>query len=384
MKVAQFRYHPRDGWSPPLPPPGAGSRVGLVMAFGASEHLAGPSLLEPLAAAWPEAVLVGCTTAGEIAGTRVYDHALVATAVTFDAVRVRGTALALERMEESEAAGRTLGMRLREDDLAHVLLLSDGLRVNGSELARGIAEVLPAGVAVTGGLAGDGEAFRETRAFLGPRPEPGCVVGVGLYGDALRIGYGSLGGWDPFGPERLVTRSAGNVLHELDGRSALDLYRTYLGEYADQLPASGLLFPLRVRRPGKREEGVVRTILSIDNETGTMTFAGDVPEGAYAQFMKANFERLIDGATGAARASHERLGKGPADLALLISCVGRKMVLKQRIEEEVEGVRDVLGDEAVLAGFYSYGEISPLVTEARCALHNQTMTITTMSEAARG
>ena len=111
-----------------------------------------------------------------------------------------------------------------------------------------------------------------------------------------------------------------------------------------------------------------------------MTFAGDVPEGSYARLMKANFDRLIDGAGGAATTSYQAIGSATPDLAVLISCVGRKLVLNQRIEEEVEAVRDILGERTVLTGFYSYGEISPFTPGAKCELHNQTMTITTFLE----
>jgi hypothetical protein len=202
---------------------------------------------------------------------------------------------------------------------------------------------------------------------------------VGLYGSRLKVGFGSLGGWDSFGPDRLITKSKANVLYELDGQSALGLYKQYLGEHAKGLPATGLLFPLSIRTQSG-ETAVVRTILSVDEAEQSMTFAGEIPEGAYARLMKANFDRLIDGATGAARTSEQALGPGSAELALLISCVGRKLVLKQRVEEEVEAVRDVLGEGTTLAGFYSYGEISPFAPGARCELHNQTMTITALSE----
>jgi hypothetical protein len=194
------------------------------------------------------------------------------------------------------------------------------------------------------------------------------------------VGFGSLGGWDPFGPERLVTRSRGAVLYELDGQPALELYKRYLGdEYAAQLPSSGLLFPLTIRRG--EELGVVRTILAVDERAQSLTFAGAVPEGAYARLMRANFDRLVDGAQGAARTCATALAGKPADVAFLISCVGRKLVLQQRIEEEVEAVQQVLGATPVLTGFYSYGEISPFTPSARCELHNQTMTITTLREA---
>jgi len=109
-----------------------------------------------------------------------------------------------------------------------------------------------------------------------------------------------------------------------------------------------------------------------------MTFAGDIPEGAYAKLMRANFDRLIDGAYGAAEKTLKP--DSTPQLAILVSCVGRRLVLGQRIEEEVEAVEEVLGSKTTLAGFYSYGEICPLQDEVDCTLHNQTMTITTFNE----
>jgi hypothetical protein len=379
MNIEQRRWCEADGWSAGGPPQ-PDERVSLVFAFGDKEILMRDQPLAEISAAYPEAFVVGCSTAGEIAGTSVSDASLVATAIAFEHSRVRATQLALADVAGSYEAGRRLALDLPQDDLVHVVVIADGTLVNGSALVRGLNDHLPDGIQVTGGLAGDGERFEETLVFAGGEPRVGLIAAIGLYGDRLRVGFGSLGGWDPFGPDRLITRSEGNVLFELDGKSALGLYKTYLGEYARGLPASALLFPLALRREGHRQRPVVRTILSVDDEAESMTFAGDMPQGEYARFMKANFERLIDGATLAAKTSFEILGSGPPELALLISCVGRRMVLKQRTEEEVESVREVLGDGAVLAGFYSYGEISPFTPSARCELHNQTMTITTLSE----
>jgi hypothetical protein len=231
---------------------------------------------------------------------------------------------------------------------------------------------------VTGGLAGDGSRFVRTAVCLdGPVPSA-QVVAVGLYGERLQIGYGSVGGWDPFGVERRITRSRGNVLIELDGEPALDLYRRYLGEHAAGLPSSGLLFPLAIRGDDN-DTAIVRTILAVDEAERTLTFAGDVPQGCRARLMRANFSRLVEGASGAARIA-AGASSAPTELAILISCVGRKLVLKQRIEEEVEAVAEILGTATVQAGFYSYGEIAPFASAARCELHNQTMTVTTISE----
>lgn len=324
----------------------------------------------------------GCSTAGEILGTQVRDGSLAVSAIRLDATRVRLARSPIQNPAESLDVGRRLAAALPAAGLAHVLVLTDGLRVNGTELANGLAAGLPGGVSVTGGLSGDADRFQETLVVTGERPETGAVAAVGLYGERLQVGYGSLGGWDPFGPERTITRSAGNVLYELDGRSALALYKDYLGDHAAGLPATGLLFPLSLRRGGEAgDPGVVRTILGVNEAEQSLTFAGDVPEGSFARLMKANFDRLIDGAVGAADHSLASLAGARASLGLLISCVGRKMVLKQRVEEEVEGVRDVVGPDAALIGFYSYGEISPFTPSARCELHNQTMTITLLSEA---
>lgn len=380
------------GWGDPRPSTaGSAENAALVLVFGEKRLIecGGPALTS-LRQLYPNALLFGCSTAGEIIGVEVKEGALVATAVEFVSARITSASVALADCgDDSVVAGERLAAALPldlpagagapGDVLKHVLVLSDGLRVNGSDLVRGFASRLPESVSVTGGLAGDGERFAETRVLIGDRCENGIVAAVGFYGERLQVGFGSLGGWDPFGPERLITRSKGNVLFEFDGQSALGLYKKYLGEHAQRLPASGLLFPLSVRT-SNGDVPVVRTILAVDEAAQSLTFAGDVPEGAYARLMKANFDRLIDGASDAARASACAIGGLAAELVIPISCVGRKLVLKQRVEEEVEGVRDVLGAQATIAGFYSYGEISPFVRGARCELHNQTMSLTSFAE----
>ncbi|HUR24818.1 MAG TPA: FIST N-terminal domain-containing protein [Candidatus Thermoplasmatota archaeon] len=347
----------------------------LVLIFGEKDALSHPSRLADLRRDYPDAHFCGGSTAGEIAGAHVMDGTIVATAVRFDATRVCEAAVDLRPDEDSRQAGGRLAQALAKDGLAHVFVISDGQHVNGSELVRGMMAQLPAGVAVTGGLAGDGSHFRSTLTVADGGADDNRVVAIGLYGKGLRVGYGSLGGWDPFGPQRIITRSKGNVLYELDGQPALALYKKYLGEHAAGLPATGLLFPLSVRTEGGVD--LTRTILAVDESDQSLTFAGDMPQGSMARLMKANFDRLVDGAHGAAQGA--ALAR-PAELAILISCIGRKLVLKQRVEEELEAVQDVLGRQATMAGFYSYGEICPSSPNASCELHNQTMTITTLSE----
>ncbi len=377
MELRQTLWTSAEGWAPALPKSDDQSQY--VMVFGSTHLLQNRNLLGEIRKSHPKALLLGCSTAGEIEGTRVLDDSLVVTAAKFSFTELRQVSTNIIGPQDSHQAGARLANALSKDGLVHVFALSDGLRINGSELVKGLTANLPESVQVTGGLAADADRFQRTLVLHGDEPHEGTVAAVGFYGDRLKAGCASLGGWDPFGPERLITRSRGNVLYELDGQSALDLYEKYLGEHANGLPATGLLFPLSLRT-GEVATGVVRTILSVNHKDRSLTFAGDVPEGSYARLMKANFDRLIDGAVGAARATSLGLAGGTAQLAVLISCVGRKLILKQRVEEEVEGVQEILGESCTLTGFYSYGEISPFTPGAKCELHNQTMTITAFTE----
>jgi hypothetical protein len=378
MKIEQLRWTKAQGWMPKVTG-NMGSKAHLVLAFGAKSIVMEGKLLHEVQTMYPKAILFGCSTSGEIYDTQVTDDSLVITAIHFDQTTIAGSYINLEDTANSFDAGKKLAEKLNHQNLKHLLVLSDGVSANGSDLVKGLVQHLPSDVTITGGLAGDGANFNETMVVWNKEIKKNMIAVLGLYGNHIKIGFGSLGGWDPFGPQRLVTRSKDNILYELDGFSALDLYKKYLGEHAKDLPVSGLRYPLCLRT-NTNDVGVVRTILSVNEKDNSLLFAGDIPEGAYAQLMMANFDRLIDGASGAARTCVKAIGNKPAELALLISCVGRKLVLKQRIEEEVESVREVFGPVTLLTGFYSNGEISAFTPGAQCALHNQTMTITTFLE----
>ena len=379
MKTEQQTWTKENGWRQI----NAGRQNGksdLVLAFGARSIIEDKSRYQELRDFYPNADIVMGSTAGEIVDTHVVDDSIIATAISFEKTNKIVEQINIADVSSSYEAGRLLAKKLDAKDLVNVFVLSDGQKVNGSELAKGLNDVLPKEVIVTGGLAGDAANFERTAVGANQKPQQGNIIAIGFYGSSFQIGHGSMGGWDQFGPERVITKSHDNVLYEVDELPALDLYKKYLGDQAAELPGSALLFPLCIKS-SEESEALVRTILSIDEEKGSMTFAGDMPQGYRTRLMRANFERLIDGAVGAANISiHQDINSFDPQLAILISCVGRKLVLNDRIEEEVEGVRKVLGDNTAITGFYSYGEISPVIESAECKLHNQTMTITTFAE----
>ena len=346
----------------------------LALIFGLRSALEPPAMLATVRARFPAARLLFVSTAGSFADTQIEDLGLVCTALRLEASSLRCVAEAHAPEGDLQALCQRLTAQLLAPGLRHVLVFSDGGFVNGTVLSETFNACLPPEVTLSGGLAGDGTDFVRTLVGLDAAPTPGVIVAIGLYGAALRIGFGIAGGWSSFGPVRTVTGSAGNILHTLDDRPSLEIYKKYLGPEASALPAAALRFPLCVST-ADQPNGVVRTILSIDDEAGSMTFAGDIPLGATVRFMRASYEDLISGAEEAARQAAQ-----PAALVLCVSCVGRRIVLGQRTEEEIEGVRDVFGPSPVLAGFYSYGELAPSGQAQACQLHNQTMTITSISE----
>lgn len=363
----------------PTSDPADVSNCKLVLVFGAREALEDTGARDAIKERFPKAVIAYATTAGEIVGGEVLDGTAVATGLEFQHSRVHAVATHITEHRDSAACGVHLMRGLPTDELAAVLVFSDGGMVNGSELARGLNSENHLKVPITGGLAGDADRFERTLCGLDDRIEAGLVVAIGLYGRALRVGHGSQGGWDEFGPERMVTYSESNVLFKIDDRSALSLYKEYLGPYANELPGSALLFPLSMRIDGT-DHKLVRTILSVNDENDSMTFAGDIPYGARVRLMKANFDSLVDAATISASHCSKLVGDVKPEFALLISCVGRKLVLRGRVDEEVEAARAILGPSVCVSGFYSYGELSPFKANVGCELHNQTMTITTLSE----
>jgi len=381
VETEQLTWSAGGGWRPSA---GVCNEAHLVLYFGANDALGTDTWYQELRTMYPNAHIVGCSSGGQIQQAGFRETGIAAVAVRFSTTRVRVAIESVVDSSQSRAYGAALGRRLADKDLVGVFVLSDGLNVNGSDLVRGLLSAVGSAVNVSGGLAADGARFAQTRVGADAPPQPLTIAAVGFYGSAIRFNCGSGGGWDTFGVPRRVTRSDGNELFELNGSPALDLYERYLGDESAGLPGTALLYPLKVWDPERPSHDLVRTVLAVNRETRSMIFAGDVPQGSKAQLMRGEFMRL---AAGAAEAAHQTVARQsecgtPGGLALLVSCIGRRLLMGQRIEDEIQAVREVLPAEVAQLGFYSYGEIAPHSRSGVCDLHNQTMAITVISEVA--
>ncbi|MFA6197443.1 MAG: FIST N-terminal domain-containing protein [Sulfurimonas sp.] len=354
-----------------------GEGADIVFVFGDTDSIKDKIVFQKIKEKFPQSHIVGSSSSGNILGKGISKNSLVATAVKFESSRVEVESADYVEGANLEELSSQLVNKLTREGLKHVFVLSDGLKINGSELVKGINHSLE-GIEVTGGLAGDGARFQETFVLCDDEAKESRIAVVGFYGENLVISSGCFGGWSEFGTHRTITKSEGNVLYEIDNEPALDLYKRYLGDYAADLPSSGLRFPLSIKK-NEGDPEVIRTLLAINEEAKTITFAGDVPEGYSARLMKPDTDRLIDGAGHAA--NEITIANDKPALGLVVSCVGRKIVLGQLVDEELQEIGDVLGKNINLIGFYSYGEIAPFeVNKLQCELHNQTMTLTAIYE----
>ncbi len=376
MKSAIYEYV--DGvWSAPFDRSLDGENS-VVLIFADSDRSLIEAPLKELGEAYPKAHFAGASGAGMIVEDMISEGVLSAMVIAFEKTRVAMRYQKVNESGESLEAGYKLASAFPKEGLKSLFILSDGLHVNGTRLAEGINKVMGDDIIITGGLAGDGDSFEKTWVLVDREPREHYICAMGLYGDAITTGFGSGGGWQEIGPLRKITKSRENTLYEIDQKPALDIYKEYLGERAQYLPASGLLFPIKLI--GEEGDSKIRTVLAVDEEEQSITFAGALPEGSAISLTTSNFSSLVEGASSAAAMiEREKFDKISDKVSIAISCVGRKLVMKQRTEDELEAVKEILGEDTRQIGFYSYGEISPL-HHGKCDLHNQTMTLTLIGE----
>ena len=351
----------------------------LVLMFGDENLFKDPKYYLELKKRYPNANILGCSSSSNVLGVEVSHAPIIATAVQFKTASVRLYKFSLESVQDKQKLETQLNAVMHQlncEDLKHLFVLFNSIKVNNSELVNTLNKVSP--VPVTGGIAGGESFFKETWIVADDVPKTDMIAFLGFYGDSVHTGYGCYAGWSEFGAERHITKSTANIVYEIDGQPALDLYKKYLGDYAHNLPNSGLRFPLSIKQYDD-DPKAIRSMLGINEKDKSITFAGDVPTGFKARLMKPNLDSLIDGA-GMAAQQIRKSNDLPA-LGLVVSCEGRKVVMGEMIEEELDAIEDVLGKKVLLCGFYSHGEISPMNDEAnKSSLHNQTMTLTTIYE----
>ena len=352
-------------------------QVSFILVFTSRSNMESAEWLKVVQKQYPEADVISCSTSGEVYFSELTHEAITGMAVSLEKTHFAIHSAKLAEQEGSFELGKSLANQFSTKDLKHVLLFGDGWLVNGSDLVQGMYASLGKEVSISGGLAGDGANFSKTLVGLNDDIDQRMAVAIGFYGDALKVGFGGHGGWSELGEAYEVTESEGREILKLGNEHSLPLYKQFLGDDADGLPGSALLYPVAVWLPGA-EDYVVRTVFNTDEFDQSITLGEPTPQGARLQFMRARFDDLLNGVKGAAEEALTHLGEQP-EMALMVSCIGRKLLFNQQIDQEIEETHQILGPQTPIGGFYSYGEICP-VQKDLAALHHQMLTLTVFAE----
>jgi len=351
----------------------------LVLVFANRMLLEDDAVLADIKTEFPYSHIVYGSSAGEIFAENVLEDTVSVVAIEFEKSSfIVKTDNIFNHNKDTNELGIALAKQMPPEGLKHLFVLSEGSFVSGTQLIRGLENDLPENVSITGGLCADDVRYEKTLVSYNEKPKEGEIVLIGFYGESLEITFASVGGWLAFGPERVITKAEGSTLYEIDGQPSLELYKKYLGDKSVEFAMSALMYPLNVIAPGKTQP-VVRGVVATNTEDQSMVFADAVPQDSRVQLMMISSDGIAQGALTASELAMQ--GRtAPPQLALVVSCIGRKLVMNQRVEEEIELVSETVGSQVAIAGFYSYGEIAPFTGTQSSELHNQTMTITLISE----
>jgi hypothetical protein len=369
MQVFQAIYNDNKHWAPALSE--GPDNVHLVFCTGDIElfEQQKPAIRQQ----FPQAEIVGCSTVASINDDFIVEHSLVISTLSFEhgMVNTIGCDQISDFLEQFP-----FWLKKLDSLRAIILLTTDASRHNGSWMQE-VADQLPVDVLLAGAVASNHEPELGALFYHKQLDESG-VIAIALCGDGLTIEMGALGGWDSIGQEFEVTKTKGNVLYELNEKPALPVYRDALAEKGHDLFTDTIKFPLCVR-PENNAFGYIRAITNIDTDNGSIEFGGPMIENTYARICKTNPNQLLDGAAGASTQLVQKMKQLP-EFVLVFSSVRRQQILGDKINQEVDIIREDVGEQATIAGFYTFGAIAPLFESRDYVLQNQTISVLAIHE----
>lgn len=356
----------------------AGANPDLLMVF-ASRVYNHTVILDRIRKEFPDTPMLGCTTAGEIYsnGPDEESVALLAMSGLHAEVAVGGT---LSR--DSYGAGKILAQEFSSAPGDLIFILSDGLAGDGAAVLQGVRDHLAVKLPLIGAAAADDGQFRNTLQFCGTRVLSDTLVAAKVRGE-FHFGVGVRHGWEPVGLPVRVTRSRGNRLCEINDLPAIQLYDEYFGEYCQRMrnePMARLAvyYPLGLPVP-ESDEFLLRAPIAVEKD-GSIKFTAELPTGADVRLMIGNVESAMRAARIAAMEALSQMRGRTPKLAILFDGMARRRVFGLRAGQEIKLVRDIIGPEVPVVGFYAYGEIAPLegTDPSASCFHNETLVILTL------
>jgi hypothetical protein len=345
---------------------GATPRAGIVYSAAHRDH---EYILEQLADAFPETRLMGCSTDGEASSAKQFEEdSLVLTLFASDQVEF-GVGLGEHADTQVGEAARQAVEEARAGMSAEPKLCittPESMGTNGVSIVDALRDELGAEFPILGGVAAHQGLDEETYQFAGTGVYQNALPVLLMGGDDLTFSHGYASGWQPIGQRHTVREAEDNVVRTIDEWTAVDFYRRYLGEEAEISPQH----PLAVFEDGD-ENFYLRAPASWDEETGAVTFFGDVPAGSEIQVTRAPRRAILEGTEESIQNAIDEFPGQDPDAALFFSCNSRNHLLGTSVDEEIGTFESMFDDEVPVSGFYALGEISPLERDGVTRFHNE-------------
>ncbi|MDP2594085.1 MAG: FIST N-terminal domain-containing protein [bacterium] len=340
----------------------SGAPAAALAVVVASPKYDQEAMLNGVRAALPGASVIGCSSAGAITEDGVQEQAVSVLVLandsgTFVPVKVTGIGA------DMRGAGKKFGEALKDSgqEIKLAFVFSDALAGNGTEMVRGILDVLGAGFPIAGGAAGDDMAFKKTYQYYDDEVLSDAVVGFGVAGN-VEVAVGADHGWQPLGDAHIVTKAEGTKLIELDGRPAFTIYQDYFDERANDfkqaLSLQAVTYPLGMKAKDVGEY-MIRVPLAI-GEDGSITCGADVVVGSEIYLMVGTLASAMEAAKMTAQKLVDRVVHVEPRVVFVSDCVARKILFGEHGNEEIALLKSIGGPNAVIFGLYTYGQIATL------------------------
>ncbi|MEL6970108.1 MAG: FIST N-terminal domain-containing protein [Bacteroidota bacterium] len=322
--------------------------------------------------------LVGCTTAGEIVDTSLYENSLAVLLLEIDPAYYHIGTQPHQGKDVYQAAF-TLGQEATAQfEHPAMIIFSGGLVVNAESIIDGLQAGAGKSLPMYGGLAGDDLVLDKTIAFSHGEVSDNCLVILSIDTDKVLLKGLAISGWEPIGGVNTITECEGNVIYSINGEPAFDVFSRYFGfsnsgDKADQLVTIQTNYPLQILR--KEGYSVLRSPILVDEDEKSITLAASVEKGEQFCFSTSPgfevIEKTID------EFSQLQQGFPQADALVLFSCKGRHGAFGPMLEDEISGIFEQW--EKPMVGLLTYGEFGDN-GKGRCEFHNETCSLVILKE----
>ncbi len=330
-------------------------------------------ILNGLNTVYPEIELIGCTTDGELSSVHAYTEDSI-TLMLFSSDELEFKTGVADEISKDTAfrikdAAESVKLEFEQDPTLCITTPS-GLTASGDIMLEGFRQSLGEGFPIFGGTAGDKLNLKCTYQFHKNKVFTDAAPFI-LIGGPLLYSFGVESGWIPIGKKAIVSKSDNNMVYRIDTDTAFDYYKHHLGENIG-LKDFAIIgdYPLAIFEEDQKSF-YLRAPFIINEENGSLTFVGNVPQGSTVQITHSTRDKIVEATKTSVKSSVTAYpGKMPS-AALCFSCASRKLVLGTRVEEEYDAFTAYFPDLPV-AGFYTYGEIGPLGRDKPARFHNDT------------